>query len=82
MAQKISKFVSFEPKIVKIVLLVTSPKSWIHKSIALNQLLNFNLANFFNFMSLSSYYVALIACCHRGLQLQGTKSMTDRNRPS
>ena len=30
MAQKISKFVSFEPKIVKIVLL--SLKSWIHES--------------------------------------------------
>ena len=32
MAQKISKFVSFEPKIVKIVLLVASLKSWIHES--------------------------------------------------
>ena len=32
MAQKISKFVSFEPKIVKIVLFVTSLKSWIHES--------------------------------------------------
>ena len=31
MAQKISKFVSFEPKIVKIALL--SLKSWIHESI-------------------------------------------------
>ena len=33
MAQKISKFVSFEPKIVKIVLFATSLKSWIHESI-------------------------------------------------
>ena len=33
MAKKKTKFVSFEPKIVKIVLFVTSLKSWILESV-------------------------------------------------